>query len=115
RGTGVDDQTYARKVGVVSAALSLHGVSADPVGVLAAVGGLEHAAIAGYILGGAARRVPVVLDGVIAASAALAAAALAPASVAAMVAGYRSAEPGATVALAKLGLTPLVDLGLRLG
>jgi nicotinate-nucleotide--dimethylbenzimidazole phosphoribosyltransferase len=55
------------------------------------------------------------LDGVIAASAALAAAALAPDSVAAMVAGHRSAEPGATVALAKLGLTPLVDLGLRLG
>jgi len=113
RGTGIDDETYARKVGVVSAAVAR--LSADPVEVLASVGGLEHAAIAGYILGGAARRVPVVLDGVIAASAALAAAALAPASVAAMVAGHRSAEPGATVALAKLGLTPLVDLGLRLG
>jgi nicotinate-nucleotide--dimethylbenzimidazole phosphoribosyltransferase len=59
--------------------------------------------------------VPVILDGVIAASAALAAHALAPLSAGAMVAGHRSAEPGATVALAHLGLTPLVDLGLRLG
>ncbi len=87
----------------------------DPLGVLAAVGGLEHAALAGFILGAAARRVPVILDGVIAASAALVAAALAPDAVAAMVAGHRSAEPGATVALPHLGLTPLVDLGLRLG
>jgi nicotinate-nucleotide--dimethylbenzimidazole phosphoribosyltransferase len=116
RGTGVDDPTYARKVGVVRAALDRHGLAgADPIEVLAAVGGLEHAAIAGYLLGAAARRVPVVLDGVIAGSAALAAAALAPDSVAAMLAGHRSAEPGATVALERLGLSPLVDLGLRLG
>jgi nicotinate-nucleotide--dimethylbenzimidazole phosphoribosyltransferase len=115
RGTGVDDETYARKVAVVRAALARHGVDGDPVDILAAVGGLEHAAVAGYILGAAARRVPVILDGVIAASAALVAAALAPDAVAAMVAGHRSAEPGATVALAHLGLTPLVDLGLRLG
>jgi nicotinate-nucleotide--dimethylbenzimidazole phosphoribosyltransferase len=77
--------------------------------------GLEHAALAGFILGAAARRVPVILDGVIAASAALVAAALAPDAVAAMVAGHRPAEPGATVALARLGLTPLLDLGMRLG
>jgi nicotinate-nucleotide--dimethylbenzimidazole phosphoribosyltransferase len=116
RGTGVDDLTYARKLEVVREALARHEVSADdPVGALAAVGGLEHAAIAGYVLGAAARRVPVLLDGVIAASAALVAAALAPDAVAAMVAGHRSAEPGATVALAHLGLNPLVDLGLRLG
>jgi nicotinate-nucleotide--dimethylbenzimidazole phosphoribosyltransferase len=116
RGTGVDDDTYTHKVDVVRAGLERHRVSAgDPIGVLAAVGGLEHAAIAGYVLGAAARRVPVLLDGVIAASAALVAAALAPDAVAAMVAGHRSVEPGATVALAHLGLTPLVDLGLRLG
>ena len=116
RGTGIDDATYARKVAVVTAALQRHHPDPeDPVGVLAAVGGLEHAALAGYILGGAARRVPVLLDGVIAGSAALAAAALAPDAVGAMVAGHRSAEPGASVALAHLGLTPLVDLGLRLG
>ncbi|MEJ3744537.1 nicotinate-nucleotide--dimethylbenzimidazole phosphoribosyltransferase [Actinomycetes bacterium KLBMP 9797] len=116
RGTGVDDETYVRKVAVVDAALRLHRPDpADPVGVLAAVGGLEHAALAGYILGGAARRVPVILDGVIAASAAVTAAAFAPESVGAMVAGHRSVEPGATVALRHLGLSPLIDLGLRLG
>jgi nicotinate-nucleotide--dimethylbenzimidazole phosphoribosyltransferase len=116
RGTGVDDETYARKVAVVAGALALHDPDpADPIGVLAAVGGLEHAALAGFVLGAAARRVPVLIDGVIAASAALAAAALAPDAVGAMVAGHRSAEPGATVALAHLGLTPLLDLGLRLG
>ncbi|MGN9910458.1 nicotinate-nucleotide--dimethylbenzimidazole phosphoribosyltransferase [Phytohabitans sp. LJ34] len=116
RGTGIDDYRYARKVAVVRAALETHKPDpADPVGVLAAVGGLEHAAIAGFILGGASRRVPVILDGVIAVSAALAAAALAPDAVGAMVAGHRSAEPGATVALAHLDLEPLIDLGLRLG
>jgi nicotinate-nucleotide--dimethylbenzimidazole phosphoribosyltransferase len=116
RGTGIDDPTYARKVAVVTAALRRHAPDpADPLGVLAAVGGLEHAALAGFLLGAAAHRVPVVLDGVIAASAALAAAAFAPDAVAAMVAGHRSAEPGATVALAHLGLVPLLDLGMRLG
>jgi nicotinate-nucleotide--dimethylbenzimidazole phosphoribosyltransferase len=116
RGTGIDDETYARKVAVVTAALERHQPDAsDPLGVLAAVGGLEHAALTGFLLGAAARRVPVILDGVIAASAALAAAAFAPDAVAAMVAGHRSAEPGAGVALAHLGLTPLIDLGMRLG
>jgi nicotinate-nucleotide--dimethylbenzimidazole phosphoribosyltransferase len=116
RGTGIDDYQFARKVAVVRTALAAHKPEpADPVGVLAAVGGLEHAAIAGFILGGASRRIPVILDGVIAVSAALAAAALAPDAVGAMVAGHRSAEPGATVALAHLGLEPLIDLGLRLG
>ncbi|MEU4482082.1 nicotinate-nucleotide--dimethylbenzimidazole phosphoribosyltransferase [Micromonospora sp. NPDC023966] len=116
RGTGVDDETYARKVAVVRAALDRHAPDpADPLGVLAAVGGLEHAALAGLILGAAARRVPVLLDGVIAVSAALAAAAFAPDAVGAMVAGHRSAEPGATAALRHLGLDPLIDLGLRLG
>ncbi|WP_433653588.1 nicotinate-nucleotide--dimethylbenzimidazole phosphoribosyltransferase [Micromonospora zamorensis] len=116
RGTGIDDPTYAHKVAVVRSALARHSPDpADPLGVLAAVGGLEHAALAGLILGAAARRAPVLLDGVIAVSAALAAAAFAPAAVGAMVAGHRSAEPGATVALRHLGLDPLIDLGLRLG
>ncbi|MEV6632286.1 nicotinate-nucleotide--dimethylbenzimidazole phosphoribosyltransferase [Actinoplanes sp. NPDC051470] len=116
RGTGIDDETYARKVGVIAAALTRHGPDpADPLGVLAAVGGLEHAALTGFLLGAAERRVPVIVDGVIAASAALAAAALAPDAVAAMVAGHLSVEPGAAVALRHLGLTPLLDLGMRLG
>lgn len=116
RGTGVDDETYARKIAVVRAALDLHRPDpADPLGVLAAVGGLEHAALVGFALAGAALRVPVVLDGVIAGAAALAAAALCPDAVHAWVAGHRSAEPGHALALAHLGLTPLVALDLRLG
>lgn len=116
RGTGVDDATWARKVGVVREALLLHRPDpADPVGVLAAVGGLEHAAIAGFVLGAAAHRVPVILDGVIAGAAALAARALAPDCVDACVAGHRSAEPGHAIALDSLGLSPMVDLQLRLG
>ncbi|MFD6754594.1 nicotinate-nucleotide--dimethylbenzimidazole phosphoribosyltransferase [Micromonospora gifhornensis] len=116
RGTGVDDPTYQHKIEVVRAALLRHTPDpTDPLGVLAAVGGLEHAALTGLLLGAAARRVPVLLDGVIAVSAALAAAAFAPDAVGAMIAGHRSAEPGATVALRQLGLTPLIDLGLRLG
>lgn len=116
RGTGIDDATLAHKTAVIAAALARHTpVAADPLGVLATVGGLEHAALTGFILGAAAHRVPVIVDGVIAASAALAAAAFAPDAVAAMVAGHRSAEPGAGVALAHLGLEPLLDLGMRLG
>ncbi|MFK3983599.1 nicotinate-nucleotide--dimethylbenzimidazole phosphoribosyltransferase [Micromonospora sp. NPDC050397] len=116
RGTGVDDYTYARKVAVVAAALARHRPDpADPLGVLAAFGGLEHAALTGFILGAAARRTPVLLDGVSAVASALVAAAFAPDAVGAMIAGHRSAEPGATAGLRKLGLEPLIDLGLRLG
>ena len=116
RGTGVDDEVLARKTAVVASALERHRPDpVDPVGVVAAVGGLEHAAIAGFLLGASAARVPVVLDGVIAASAALVAHALAPDVLAACVAGHRSVEPGASAALAHLDLRPLVDLDLRLG
>ena len=116
RGTGIDAATYARKVDVVCRGLARHQPDpADPVGVLAAFGGFEHAAIAGFVLGAAALRVPVILDGVIAGAGALAAAALAPDAVAACFAGHRSAEPGHAITLEHLGLRPLVDLGLRLG
>ena len=119
RGTGIDAATYARKIEVICRGLARHSPNwpdpADPVDVLAAVGGFEHAALAGFILGGAALRVPVILDGVIAGAAALAAVALAPDAVAACFAGHRSAEPGHAVTLSYLGLRPLVDLGLRLG
>lgn len=116
RGTGVDDETLARKVAVVTRALALHRPDpADPLGTLAALGGFEHAALAGFILAAAALRTPVLLDGVIAGSAALAACALAPDAVGCLIAGHRSAEPGHTISLAHLGLRPLVDLDLRLG
>jgi nicotinate-nucleotide--dimethylbenzimidazole phosphoribosyltransferase len=116
RGTGIDDPTWARKVDVVRCALARHDCDpADSLGVLAAVGGLEHAALAGFILGGAAQRVPVVLDGVIACAAALAARAFAPDVAGRLIAGHLSTEPGARRALEALGLRPLLDLGLRLG
>ena len=116
RGTGVDDATLALKIDVVRRALALHAPDpADPLGVLAAVGGLEHAALVGLVLGAAALRVPVVLDGVIAGAAALVAAALHPDALVACLAGHRSAEPGHAHALAALQMRPLVDLDLRLG
>ncbi|TDD83938.1 nicotinate-nucleotide--dimethylbenzimidazole phosphoribosyltransferase [Actinomadura darangshiensis] len=119
RGTGIDDATHEHKVEVVRTALARHGfldgLDQEPMEVLAAVGGLEHAAIAGFVLGAAALRVPVVLDGVIAGAAVLVAAALSPDVLGACVAGHRSAEPGHTAAIEALGLRPLVDLELRLG
>ncbi|OEJ31198.1 nicotinate-nucleotide--dimethylbenzimidazole phosphoribosyltransferase [Streptomyces subrutilus] len=116
RGTGINDETHARKVEVVRRALDLHQPDpADPIGVLAAVGGLEHAAIVGLLLGGASLRTPVILDGVSAGAAALVARAIAPEALSACIAGHRSAEPGHVAALNKLGLRPLVDLDLRLG
>ncbi|MFK0111354.1 nicotinate-nucleotide--dimethylbenzimidazole phosphoribosyltransferase [Streptomyces sp. NPDC091217] len=116
RGTGINDETLARKTEVVRRALELHQPDpADPIGVLAAVGGFEHAAIVGLLLGGASLRTPVILDGVSAGAAALVARAIAPEVLAACIAGHRSAEPGHVAALNKLGLRPLVDLDLRLG
>lgn len=119
RGTGIDDRTLAHKVDVVQQALRVNGLltdpAPDPMRVLAAVGGFEHAAVVGYLLAAAAHRTPVVLDGVIACSAALVAAALCPEAAGYWIAGHRSAEPGATVALRALRLHPLVDLGMRLG
>ena len=116
RGTGIDDATLARKTAVVRRAVDRHRPDpADPIGVVAAVGGLEHAALAGFVLGGAAAGVPVLLDGVNAGAAALVAAALAPDAVGYCLAGHVSAEPGHALALAALGITPLLDLGMRLG
>ncbi|MFF4546339.1 nicotinate-nucleotide--dimethylbenzimidazole phosphoribosyltransferase [Streptomyces sp. NPDC001406] len=116
RGTGINDETLARKTEVVRRAIELHQPDpADPIGVLAAIGGFEHAAIVGLLLGGASLRTPVILDGVSAGAAALVARAIAPEVLAACIAGHRSAEPGHVAALNKLGLRPLVDLDLRLG
>jgi nicotinate-nucleotide--dimethylbenzimidazole phosphoribosyltransferase len=116
RGTGIDDVTLARKIDVVRRAMARHRPDpADPLGALAAFGGLEHAALAGFVLGGAAARVPVLLDGVNAGAAALVAAAFAPHAVGACLAGHRSVEPAHRRALAHLGLDPLIDLEMRLG
>lgn len=116
RGAGADQEMLARKVAVIEAAILLHRpVPSDPLGVLAAVGGLEHAALSGLILGAAARRVPVIVDGVIAASAACVAAGLDESVTGYLIAGHAGVEPGIKAALVWLGLQPLLDLDLRLG
>jgi len=115
-GTGIDESRLARKISLIEQALRLHRPDpTDPLGVIAAVGGLEIAAMTGAILRAAEARVPVVLDGFIAGAAALAALALAPAVRDYLVAGHRSAEPGHDRVLRHLQLTPLLDLGMRLG
>ena len=116
RGTGVADDVWVRKVEAVRRALAVNRPDAgDPLGVLAAVGGFEIAGLVGVVLAGAARRVPVVLDGFIATAAALVAARLAPAARSYLIAAHRSAEPGHVRLLEALGLTPYLELGMRLG
>jgi nicotinate-nucleotide--dimethylbenzimidazole phosphoribosyltransferase len=115
-GTGIDDAARARKIAVVERALQIHQPDpADPIGVLAAVGGLEIGALAGVIVGSVAARIPVVLDGFITGAAALIAHGLAPAVGPRMLAAHRSLEPGHRVILERLGLDPILSLDLRLG
>ncbi|MCC7358938.1 MAG: nicotinate-nucleotide--dimethylbenzimidazole phosphoribosyltransferase [Anaerolineales bacterium] len=116
RGTGVDDAGLARKVAAIEAALRLNQPNpADALDVLAKVGGLEIGGLAGVMLGAAARRVPVVIDGFISGAAALIAAGLDPTVTGYLIAAHRSVEIGHRALLAHLGLTPLFDLDLRLG
>ena len=116
RGTGIDSDTYSHKVAVINRALSLNKPTADdPVGALAGVGGLEIAGIAGLILGAAAARRPLLLDGFIATAGALVAAQLVPAVKDYLIAAHRSVEPGHQVMLDHLGLKPLFNLKMRLG
>jgi nicotinate-nucleotide--dimethylbenzimidazole phosphoribosyltransferase len=117
RGTGVDDSGLARKLEVVRLALARAAAAGaqDGFRVLAELGGLEIAAIAGFYIESARRGTPVMLDGYISTAAALAATALAPRVVEWMVASHRSAEAGHRVALEALGLEPLLDLRMRLG
>jgi nicotinate-nucleotide--dimethylbenzimidazole phosphoribosyltransferase len=119
-GTGLDDAGVAHKIEVVEAALEAHGPAvrrepADPLRALTSVGGLEVAFLVGVILGAAARRVPVLLDGFVTGAGALAAVGLAPAARDALIAATRSPEPGHTLVLQRLELDPLLDLELRLG
>jgi nicotinate-nucleotide--dimethylbenzimidazole phosphoribosyltransferase len=115
RGTGIDDAMLGRKTEIVSRAVARLAAGAPPLDVLAEVGGLEIAALAGFIIGGAAGAVPVIVDGVIACAALVVAATIAPDCIGYCVAGHRSTEPGASAALAHVGLAPLLDLDLRLG
>jgi len=117
-GTGIDDATLARKRAVVEAALERAGVRGgdpDPWRVLAEVGGLEIAAMAGFLVRASARGAAVVLDGFLADAAALVAVRMAPQVASSLLASHASAERGAAIALEALGLAPLLSLGMRLG
>jgi nicotinate-nucleotide--dimethylbenzimidazole phosphoribosyltransferase len=115
-GAGADDACMARKRSAIQRALALNAADlTTPLGVLRCVGGLEIAAMCGFCLGAAARRVPVLTDGFIATAAAALAVRLSPAASGYLFASHRSAEPGHAHFLAILGQEPLLDLGMRLG
>jgi nicotinate-nucleotide--dimethylbenzimidazole phosphoribosyltransferase len=120
RGTGLDAAGLERKIGVVRSALAINGLrigdgASDPLTALSAVGGCEIAFLVGVILGAAARRMPVVLDGFVTGTAAVVASGLASSVNDSMIAATRSPEPGHALVLERLGLEPLLDLGFRLG
>lgn len=115
-GTGIDDETLEHKVQVIREALAAHDPDpSDPVSVLSAVGGYEIAGLVGVILGAAARRTPVVVDGFITGAAALAAAGIDERVEPYLLASHSGVEPGHAVQLAALGVEPLFEHGLRLG
>ena len=116
RGTGRTPEELEHKAEVVQRALAVNRPDpGDPLGVLAKVGGFEIGVLAGVVLGGAVMRRAVVLDGFISGAAALLALLLCPATRDYMIASHRSDERGHPVVLAHLGLSPLLDLGMRLG
>ena len=116
RGTGIDESARIRKVAVIERALDRNRPDpTDPIGVLAAVGGFEIAALVGLILGAAAAHIPVILDGFITGAAALVAAVIQPALPPRLIAAHRSAEPGHAIVLERLALRPFLELDLRLG
>jgi nicotinate-nucleotide--dimethylbenzimidazole phosphoribosyltransferase len=116
RGTGVDDDGLRRKIAAVEVALARHRrTSGDGVSMLAAVGGFEIAAMAGACVAAAAARTPVVIDGFIATAAAAAAIKIAPRCRDYMLFSHSSTEGGHALALAALGASPMLDLGMRLG
>lgn len=115
-GTGIDEAQRAHKIAVIEKAIALNRPDpADPLDVLAKVGGFEIGGIAGLILGAARMRKPVLVDGFISTAGALIARRLAPAACDYMIASHRSVEQGHRVALECLGKKPLLDLDLRLG
>jgi nicotinate-nucleotide--dimethylbenzimidazole phosphoribosyltransferase len=116
RGTGIDDAGLIRKIEVIEKALAFnHPDPAQPMDVLCKVGGLEIAGLAGVIIGSAARRIPIVVDGFISGSAALIAAELVPEVQPYLIASHQSVEIGHRAIWNHLGLKPILNLGMRLG
>lgn len=116
RGTGVDDAALAHKTEVIDMALGRAGTRiADPIDTLTALGGADLAATTGYLLAAAQDGVPVLLDGLMSVACALTADRMESGAAAWYAAGHRSTEPAQSLALAKMGREPLLDLGMRLG
>jgi len=116
RGTGISDEQLEHKISIVEKALAVNRPdSSQPLDILAKVGGLEIGGLTGVILGSSAQRIPVVIDGFISGAAALIAVSLAPMCKDYLIASHVSAETGHHAMLEHMGLTPLLDLGLRLG
>lgn len=116
RGTGVDDAALTHKQVVVQQALDRAGDRvADPMDALTALSSADLVATVGYLVEAAESGVPVLLDGLMSVACALYADRIAPGAAAWFAAGHRSTEPAQTLALEKLGLEPVLDLGLRLG
>ena len=114
-GTGLNAAGLARKVGVLREVLAFHSQVHEPLEVLAAMGGLEIAAMVGAVLQAAQERRVIVVDGFITTAAVLVASRLRPAVLERCVFAHRSGEPGHTIVLQALGAEPLLDWGLRLG
>lgn len=116
RGTGIDDQTWMRKVSAVRDALwRTRDGGDDPLSLVGDLGGADIAAMAGFLARGAERRTPAILDGVVTAAAALLAEEAAPGAREWWIAGHRSTEPAHTISLEHLSLSPILDLQMRLG
>jgi nicotinate-nucleotide--dimethylbenzimidazole phosphoribosyltransferase len=114
-GSGIDDETYARKVEIVSQLIEKTKNEKVPIKTLAQIGGIEIAALTGYILRAASLQIPVVLDGVITLAAATVAQAVNPEGNQFLISGHCSSEPGSRIAIKHLQLQPILDLELRLG
>ena len=116
RGAGLSDEGLSRKVRAIETAIAVNRPGpSDPLDVLAKVGGLDLAGLAGVFLGGAVCRVPVLVDGFISAAAALLAGRLCPDAAGYMLGSHASAEPAGRMVLEELGLTPFLYAGMRLG
>ena len=116
RGTGIEDDTFEKKINVIEEAIRVNKPNKrDPIDVLAKIGGFELGGMAGVMLAAASRRIPVVIDGFISGAAALIAYEIAPAVRDYMIAAHRSVERGHSVILDYIGLNPLLDLDMRLG
>ncbi len=115
RGSGIDDETFERKVIIVQQLIEKTKDEKDPILLLAQIGGIEIAALVGYILRAASLQIPVVLDGVITLAAATVAKAMNPQITQFLIAGHASSEPGSRIALEHLELDPILNLELRLG